>query len=152
MIKKDNNVNSLEKISKSIVNLNLKKNKNTSYVTDIKYSNSKSLFDVINNFITQCIEDTQKIFTHLATYITINNDGNVNIVAPPPPPPPPLDINDNTFGNLINNLMNNLANMKNIRDFIFKYIYEIFKYYVLIQHTDNNFIVFCNSLNTNLPS
>ena len=148
MVKAKQNCIDLNEIGKLISDL---KTKQIQYETidEKPYNNSKMLFDEINNFTKQCIEDTQNILIHLKNIynITFTDTGSATT---PPTPPTPLNINDNTFGNLINNLMNNLANLKNIKDFIYKYIYEIFKYYILTQHTDDNFMVFCKSLNLDI--
>ena len=72
----------------------------------------------------------------LKTYCSIDTNGITTTTSAVN-----ININDNIFGNLINNLINKLANMQNIKIFIYKYIYELFRNYIYTQHIKDIYIV-----------
>ena len=107
----------------------------------IDTSNSNNL--IIITFAKEQITETKNMLSTLKTYCTINTSGIINLI-------PAVNINDNIFGNLINNLINKLANMQNIKIFIYKYIYELFRNYIYTQHIKDTYIVLNDVLNIDI--
>ena len=95
-----------------------------SFETLIKY-NQTNLTEIV------------KILEALNPYCTFNGVGDITKGVGAGA----INYNDKIFGNLINKLLNKLALLETDNTFTYRYIYELFKYYIFTQHYNKNYIV-----------
>ena len=99
--------------------------------------------DKIKQFIIDYLTAIITIKTELDKYIDIKEllkSGITNITAGTP------NINDIKFGILLNSFLNMIANFTDIKQFIYNYIKELFKYTIIVGNQDNKFTVLYNIL------
>ena len=99
--------------------------------------------DKIKQFIIDYLTAIITIKTELDKYIDIKEllkSGITNITTGTP------NINDIKFGILLNSFLNMIANFTDIKQFIYNYIKELFKYTIIVGNQDNKFTVLYNIL------
>ena len=98
--------------------------------------------DKIKQFIIDYLTAIITIKTELDKYIDIKDitTGITNITTGTP------NINDIKFGILLNSFLNMIANFTDIKQFIYNYIKELFKYTIIVGNQDDKFTVLYNIL------